>query len=560
MRSIVLVCLALSQVSGFPQPPPRDTPPPRAGTGAISGIVTAADTGLALRRATVMLSGPPSRGGATNRSGTTDIGGRFLFTALPPGTYRLRAMPGNFRGQYLMSAYGGRRPGDMGEVITLKDAQHVADAHIALPRGGAITGRVIDEFGDPMARMAVYPARALPSGAGFSRAGSGASTDDLGRFRIYGLEPGEYIVAVDARIGGGGPPVEGESEGFATTFYPSALSEREAGRVRVPAGGDSGEIHIQLVRTRTFKITGVVMDSEGTQLMHPNAMLARAASGADYDMLSLSFDQAGRFTIRDVVPGEYRLVVRPGFIGPPGMQPADPVRQEYAILPLNVTADLDLVVVTSPGVSIGGAVVFAEGAPPGPPSRVRIHTEPGDRMAMMGPPPSTVVGPDLRFTLKNAFGPLLVRVTGLPRGHAVQAVMLGQTDITDTAVEFKPAHSGQLRVVVTSRVGNLEGQIFDDSGAPAVGATLVIIPEERSAWHRRSSRFRILAGFNEGKFTARALLPGRYHVVALASGEFGMSGEPPPEFFEELMKLATEVLIGEDETRTLELRLAKRSG
>ena len=64
-----------------------------------------------------------------------------------------------------------------------------------------------------------------------------ATTDDLGRYRIYGLEPGEYVVAVEGRSvpvaraaqpGVRAPLTEQELMAFLTTFHPSTLIESSA--------------------------------------------------------------------------------------------------------------------------------------------------------------------------------------------------------------------------------------------------------------------------------------------------------------------------------------------
>src|SRR5687768_6853949 len=101
-------------------PPPRDTPPPPppppVGTSRISGQVVAADTGAAVKRASVMISGRPAPGtgrGAPGVAGRgavqlsivtggaagshppqmTDDGGRFEFPDIPGGIYSIMVQP-----------------------------------------------------------------------------------------------------------------------------------------------------------------------------------------------------------------------------------------------------------------------------------------------------------------------------------------------------------------------------------------------------------------------------------------------------------------------------------
>ena len=561
LTTLLLISWQLTQVT------PRDPARGKAATGtaAIRGQVVAADTGVPMRRATVMLMPVQPSQPTPSRNVATDADGRFEFKALPAGSYRLRAMPGPYRAQYLASVYGGRRSSDPGRTIELAAGQQFEQANIALLRGGAIPGRVTDDFGDAVTRAMVFASRIMPGSATFQRTGASVQTDDHGRFRLYGLEAGEYVVAAEVR-GFGGPPVEGETEGFATTYYPSALSEREGARIRVPASGDSGDVEIQLVRTRTFRITGTVMNSKGQAVENPQVMLMRPNPGSGgFSTGGNMSTQHGKFTIRDVVPGDYRLVVRPMQMGPPrqDQEAAKGPRPEYATVPLSVASDIDdLVVMTQPGVSIAGRIVFAEGAPAALPS-VRISTQPADRSPMYGPLPSATSGQDGTFTLSDLFGPVLVRggvmggSPGNPPVYTLKAIMLGGTDITDTPVEFKAEHSRHLEVVLTSRASTVEGTVTDDNGAPASDVMVVMIPEDKAAWRVTSPRMRMAPPLKEGHFSIPRVLAGRYHMVAVPRESLYLSPDTSPDVFDQLVKEATAVTVGEDEKRSVDLRVVR---
>lgn len=98
-------------------------------------------------------------------------------------------------------ALGAESSREPGKVIELKDGQEFNEANIALQRGGAITGRVVDDSGDPLSRPNVYASRQFPGSSTFQRTGGG-------------LNHRYYAVAVPARSFGMSP--ETSSEFFET--------------------------------------------------------------------------------------------------------------------------------------------------------------------------------------------------------------------------------------------------------------------------------------------------------------------------------------------------------
>src|SRR6185295_20123635 len=110
---------------------------------------------------------------------------------------------------YLPGTYGAKRPDRPGTPIVLTDGQRVAGIAVALARGGVIAGTIRSAAGRPVEGMQVI---ALPvSGpvprtiTPFATTNDSSFTDDRGAYRIFGLRPGGYTVAV---VPAGGSPAE----------------------------------------------------------------------------------------------------------------------------------------------------------------------------------------------------------------------------------------------------------------------------------------------------------------------------------------------------------------
>jgi hypothetical protein len=178
--------------AGNQQRPNRDTQTQATGTGAISGTLVSADSGRPVKRARVNLSGDVRPA----RSAVTDDQGRFAFADLPAGRFTLSASkPG-----YVNITYGQKRPGRPGTPIQLADAQKLTNVKLPIPKGGVLTGTVLDEGGDPTAGTQVTAWRyEMRTGEKrLTQAGSD-QTDDRGTYRIYGLLPGDYVVRATPR-------------------------------------------------------------------------------------------------------------------------------------------------------------------------------------------------------------------------------------------------------------------------------------------------------------------------------------------------------------------------
>jgi carboxypeptidase family protein len=573
------------------QEPPRDAVK-RAeptGTARIRGRVVSADRGAPVRRANVTLTtvmAPPSMRGnpaelapggppagrssqpMTPRRATTDSDGQFEFAGLAAGTYRIIASPSQYASQYLSMSYGATKPmgmywNEQGQSIELKDGESFDKVVIALPRGGIITGRVTDENAEPLARVQVYTMAFPPGMSRAQRTGGGATTDDLGQFRLWGLNGGEVIIVADARansfVGPNAPPeTEADRTGYVTTYYPGTLDEAMAERVRVKIGEETQGIDIRVGQARLYHISGFVVDSKGRPLANANGQLMRRGPTVGVAPLFAMSDNKGQFQMRNVPPGEYRLVFRQQQqnIGPFSPNaPREPV--EMASVPIAIAgADVDnIMVTTSLGTTITGQIVF-EGVPPtGDLTNMRVFasaSSSNDAAGVGSPEPATVTA-EHRFTLKGLMGEYVLR-TGI-QNHYIKSVTANGEDVTDVAREFKA--SDRVTITMTSVVATIEGNVTDTRDVQLPEAGVMLFSEDKASW-RFNSIWTKRTGFDQkGHFRITGLMPGRYYVAAVPRQRLDLSrgGDIDAAFFEQLAKEATLVVIGADEQRTVELRM-----
>src|SRR5690606_24152901 len=121
----------------------------RGGTAGISGSVAARE-GQPLPYAQVLAV--PVAAPAVYLLALADANGRFAFSGLKPGEFRILAskvgysMPGGMR--VAVAANGAPLAG---ERVVLADGAQVDGVEVTLSRWPAVSGRVTDEYGDPVA-------------------------------------------------------------------------------------------------------------------------------------------------------------------------------------------------------------------------------------------------------------------------------------------------------------------------------------------------------------------------------------------------------------------------
>ncbi len=253
LAAAVLTGVALAQGPAGGRGFPRDArqQPTATGTSVIRGRVVAADIG-----------GPDSpRPGPCvfDRHARLAPGehGRTRPIRVPRSPGRTLGADGVEGGVRHVAASGSGGRSRLGTPVELRDAQVVERADIALPRGAAITGRVFDEFGDPVAgaRLQVLRYQLVQGTRRLTPTGVGDQSDDTGAFRLFGLTPGDYYVSATVRA----LPVDDptvDAAGYAPTYYPGTGNVAEAQRVTLGLGQELTNVSFALLPVRTVRVIG----------------------------------------------------------------------------------------------------------------------------------------------------------------------------------------------------------------------------------------------------------------------------------------------------------------
>lgn len=535
------------QIPGVPTPqaPARDNPQ-KTGTARIRGHVYAAENGTPLRRAQVRLFAPELR---DQRVTTTDERGAYEFKDLPAGRFNVSAS----KGSYVSLQYGQTRPMQGGTPLQVLDGQVVEKVDFALPRGSVITGRVVDEFGEPIADVQVMPmqSRFAQGRRRLMPVGRNGQTNDIGEYRIFGLSPGEYFVSATMRNFNGGD--SDDHSGYAPTYYPGTANGSEAQRVSVEIGQTVSEINITLVATRTAKITGTVIDSQGRPVAQGfvNAM-PRNSGGMFFGPAGGGPVRDGTFTVTGVAPGEYTLRANIGNgFGSDG-------RPEFATALVTVSGeDISGVRLTAAAVATAtGRVVVQDAAAAGSlrlPIRIQFTpVNPDDQMFMPGG--GATVKDDFTFEIKVAPGKFRAFIAGPTPGWTIRAVRQSGVDVIDSGIEVAPGgETSGIEIEFTNHLSELSGVVTNARGEVAKDYTVIVFSQDREQW-TGNTRYRSQGRPDqEGRFRIRALPAGRYYAVALENIDPGDAGDP--DFLDRIRTKGTMFSLNDGETKALDLKL-----
>jgi hypothetical protein len=414
---------------------------------------------------------------------------------------------------------------------------------------GAVNGRIQDGDNKPLSGVPVellkpgYDA----SGQRVLRKFGTAQTNDLGEYRLYFLTPGTYSLSAAPQPGIGDYRSRGPNEvreTFAPAVYPNTI--------QVQPGVTTRGIDLTLQRQRLFRVRGRIVDSSTGQVQ-----LRRRdpATGEDQWLDDFGVLKNGVFEFSDVPPGSYSVTA----------SVKEPVKR-FGMVPVTVVdSDVnDVSITVKPGATISGRV-RGEGGEALPFDFWGINTGIGRlqgakltpyvddlRAAPAGlpMPEFSLLGEGGAFQVSNLMpGEYLFSIPRLG-GQYVKEAWFGSADILNRPLRFTGSESGTLDVVLSSKMGRIDGKVTTERLEPAAGVHVALVPDrERS----RTALFKATMANQNGSFYFEQIVPGDYRLFTWESLEPYASFNP--ELLRQSESRSVRVHVGESSKQTVELQV-----
>ncbi len=451
----------------------------------IRGVVLENQTGRPLARALVVAD-PVAGSRGTPQAVRTNSNGAFEFPPMPGGAYLVSAS----RRGFAPFQYGQKRWKASGVPIVLEDAA-TTFLDIRLLRFGSIAGTVMDEndVGLPEHDVLAYRNTQPPVVAGR------ATTDDRGAYRIWGLEPGSYLIRTAGK--------QYEEGGYLPTFSKEAGRVDDAQAVDVQLDEQANDANVRPMPGKLLRVAGRAYTFPPAQV----TLTLTSDMGTEY----ATSDGSGAFEFKPMPPGRYELYAE----APSGRRYGGDRNGAWIQLPLTLdTTNLFVNLTGFPELCL--AFEDGKGQPVDPrsftvlarrrepfgagkpqtlkPTQVCTPMQPG-RWELMMPPSANYYVTDFRVPGTDS------GANGRPDGWN-EVVVTGRT-----AAKF----------VLASGPGSLRGRV-SGNGQDAVAGAPVFLEAWDPAQNRRLLDLRTTRTDIDGRYSFAGLAPGVYRV--LSSFEF----------------------------------------
>ena len=513
----------------------------------IAGRVVSSTSAAPLSQVRVTIANVQNRN--ETMSVVTGEGGTFVFGNLPAGKYSLSAARHGFiESMYMQHDNYSTAIATGGDT----DSEHLV---LRLTPQAVLSGRVVDESGDPVRRARVSLFRQDQStGIGRVRRVAAARTDDRGTFEFAELAAGTYFLSANARpwyalnprsygSGGGSAQIQ-NSDGswstvthesttvtpaalpvfnltYPTTYYSDATDSDDATPIPL-RGGERLNVDMHLNPVPALRI---VFRTGGSERGFAMPQISTRSFDSMDNIMSMYMDRGpggpedapqsiintlgtGFFELTGIPAGKYMMRV-PGIhdSGTPGIQAEIDLSQDGQEITPSAGQPAGIVKFA---VNVAGEGRLPQGlmlglrtaehrlvrtAPVNAQGECEMEIPPGNYELLAGTP-------------NNDYAVTAMVINGArSRGHSLAVTSGASLDATITLVGGQAVVQG----------------VAKRDGKAAAGAMVVLVPKDPDA---HAELFRRDQSDSDGTFSLATVIPGEYTVVAIEDG-WGLDWSQP---------------------------------
>ncbi len=451
---------------------------------AADGYVVNAITGEPIARARITLTG-----GNGQSSAAADSSGHWSFSNVACGQVQLMANRPGFLNTM------GRMPIMRAPFhpVVLTSGSPVHDIKIPLTPQAVIVGKVVDDQGDPImyVQVTALSSRVVEGRRTFQPTGN-INTNDLGEFRLAGLNPGKYIVC--ARGNAGGP----DSSALGESCYPGPVEGGAASATELAAGRET-RVDFTLHEVPTVHVRGTItgmpknLGAGITLVKRGNGINMNPGPGGPRPG---RIGPDGKFDVAGVMPGSYMLSTDYFEAG----------NRLSARVPVDVgNSDVDGVAVhLDAGFAVTGTVRIESKSGNGPPPNQQFNVNLRSVEPMAGGGQIKWNADHSTFTIAD-LTPGTYRLDAFPQGQFfVKSATLAGRDILREEIPITQS-AGPIEVVVSDDAGTIDAQVAGADDQPLASWVMVLQDGQRPR--------NAMTG-PDGHIRLQGLAPGDYRVYA----------------------------------------------
>lgn len=459
---------------------------------------------------------------------TTDSDGRYRLSNLAPGSYLLSV----HAPAYVID--GGNDWLSPGKTVNVREGETVENINISLTLGGVFTGKVTDPDGRPVIGEVINLKRLLAEGKssppGFADALNMWQTDDRGIYRVFGLEPGRYLIAAGASSEGA--IVARSSTYYRRTFYPGTVEEKDAKQLEIKSGDVLENVDIKLARAsmgKTFYAKGRVVEVDSGKAV-AGVMIGYTATRQGAPRVGIgnsTTNSLGEFLIEGLIPNTYRAYTI-------GLTASENYGEQidFEIIDNNVEG---LEIKMLKGVSISGVAVIEGSNDPRlreKLTKVQLYAQ----SAEANSPNFSISFPGIAPISENG----VFRIAGVRPGRIrVSANTMMAEGITLVRVEHNGVevrelqlnageHATGVRLVFALANGSISGRLEVRDGTLPSNVSLIVMATREGSSVPESDPYRKMVNVDpRGQFLIESLTPGTYKLRVFPRDAAGGTSDFP---------------------------------